>query len=321
MFDELFTSRQAIDHHSNSPLLEERLRYLAHCVAQGSTRSSLRLIAAYLLVFIEQYDLEAEHDVGLEEIQEAAKVWVGSRPQANGVTDRWYDRMAPSVLEDKDYYYGTATLAQVLLELGDDRAAEYFLSAQESIRNSFDLVTVAETRSKILIRLVAALCCLHSSDDAEAAKRYLGEASDLIEELPRLEGKICTVFSPLSKWNEEAEVIKRHIEWIREGRVFAWRERRSVTRHHPEAELATNSGNDVVQTCASSQKMARTETGQLVTSNRPKIVRRHDHRVLHAIAVESLRGSASRRSADERWTQRLLRTDERAPRANRSNVA
>ncbi len=36
--------------------------------------------------------------------------------------------------------------------------------------------------------------------------------------------------------------------------------------------------------------MARTETGQLVTSNRPKIVRRHDHRVLHAIAVESLRG-------------------------------
>jgi len=198
--------------------------------------------------------------------------------------------MAPSVLEDKDYYYGTATLAQVLLELGDDRAAEYFLSAQESIRNSFDLVTIAETRSKILIRLVAALCCLHSSDDAEAAKRYLGEASDLIEELPRLEGKICTVFSPLSKWNEEAEVIKRHIEWIREGRVFAWRERRSVTRHHPEAELATNSGNDVVQTCASSQKMARTETGQLVTSNRPKIVRRHDHRVLHAIAVESLRG-------------------------------
>lgn len=170
------------------------------------------------------------------------------------MTDRWYDRMAPSVLEDKDYYYGTATLAQVLLELGDDRAAEYFLSAQESIRNSFDLVTVAETRSKILIRLVAALCCLHSSDDAEAAKRYLGEASDLIEELPRLEGKICTVFSPLSKWNEEAEVIKRHIEWIREGRVFAWRERRSVTRHHPEAELATNSGNDVVQTCASSQK-------------------------------------------------------------------
>jgi integrase/recombinase XerD len=93
MFDELFTSRQAIDRHSNSPLLEERLRYLAHCGAQGSTISSLRLIAQHLLVFIEQFDLEVEHNVGLEQIQKAANVWVGSRPQAHGMTNCWYGRM------------------------------------------------------------------------------------------------------------------------------------------------------------------------------------------------------------------------------------
>jgi integrase/recombinase XerD len=93
MFNQLFTSQRTIDHHSSSPLLEERLRYLAHCAGQGSTRSSLRLIAQHLLVFVEQFDLEAEHDVDLEQIQKAANIWVGSRPQANGMTDCWYGRM------------------------------------------------------------------------------------------------------------------------------------------------------------------------------------------------------------------------------------
>jgi hypothetical protein len=93
MFDELFTSRQSLDRHSHSPLLEERLRYLTHCRAQGSTTSSLRLIAQHLLVFIEQFYLEAEPDVGLEQTQKAANVWVGSRPQAHGMTNCWYGRM------------------------------------------------------------------------------------------------------------------------------------------------------------------------------------------------------------------------------------
>jgi hypothetical protein len=73
MFDQLFTSPRAIDRHSKSPLLEERLRYLAHCAAQGSTRSSLRHTAQHLLVFIEQFDLETTHAVSLEKIQNVAK--------------------------------------------------------------------------------------------------------------------------------------------------------------------------------------------------------------------------------------------------------
>jgi site-specific recombinase XerD len=90
MFDQLFTCQRAVDRHSESPLLEERLRYLAHCTAQGSTRSSLRLTAQHLLVFTELFDLETRHDVSLEKIQSAANSWVGSRPQAHGMTDgRW----------------------------------------------------------------------------------------------------------------------------------------------------------------------------------------------------------------------------------------
>ena len=39
MFNQLFTSPRSLERYASSPLLEERLRYLAHCAAQGSTRS------------------------------------------------------------------------------------------------------------------------------------------------------------------------------------------------------------------------------------------------------------------------------------------
>jgi integrase/recombinase XerD len=90
MFDQLFTSPRAIDRHSKSSLLEERLRYLAHCAAHGSTRSSLRLIAQHLLVFVEQFELTAGHNVSLETVQSIAAAWVGSSPRAHCVADgRW----------------------------------------------------------------------------------------------------------------------------------------------------------------------------------------------------------------------------------------
>ena len=93
MFDQLFKSPRAIDRHSGSPLLEERLRYLAHCAEQGSTRSSLRHIAQHLLVFVDLLDLEAGDEVSLEQIQKAAIKWVGSQPYAHNMTDCWYGRM------------------------------------------------------------------------------------------------------------------------------------------------------------------------------------------------------------------------------------
>ena len=39
MFDKLFTSSKAAARYSGCPLLAERIGYLAHCAAQGSTRS------------------------------------------------------------------------------------------------------------------------------------------------------------------------------------------------------------------------------------------------------------------------------------------
>jgi integrase/recombinase XerD len=93
MFNQLFKSGRAIDRHSKSPLLEERLRYLAYCAAQGSTRSSLRLIAQHLLVFIDLLHLQAGDEVSLEQIHRAASQWVGSQPYAHHMTDCRYGRM------------------------------------------------------------------------------------------------------------------------------------------------------------------------------------------------------------------------------------
>jgi integrase/recombinase XerD len=93
MFDQLFKCSRAVARHSASPLLEERLRYLAHCAAQGSTKSSLRLIAQHLLVFIDYLHLETTDEVNFEQIDTAADLWVGRQPQPHNVTDYRYGRM------------------------------------------------------------------------------------------------------------------------------------------------------------------------------------------------------------------------------------
>lgn len=92
MFDRLFKSPRAINHHTTSPLLEERLRYLAHCTLQGRTRSSLRLIAQHMLVFIEVLHLESGDKVSIEQIRAAAEQWVGTQPSAHNITDCKYGR-------------------------------------------------------------------------------------------------------------------------------------------------------------------------------------------------------------------------------------
>lgn len=93
MFDQLFKSSRAINHHSTRPLLEERLRYLAYRAAQGSTKSSLRLVAQHMLVFVDVLRLETDDEVTIEQIRAAADRWVGSQPYAHNTTDGRYGRL------------------------------------------------------------------------------------------------------------------------------------------------------------------------------------------------------------------------------------
>jgi integrase/recombinase XerD len=93
MFHQLFQCPRAIERHQSGPLLEERLRYLAHCAAQGRTKSSLRLIAQHLLVFVDYLPLTEAGDVGIVQLHAAADRWVGRQPQPHNVTDYRYGRM------------------------------------------------------------------------------------------------------------------------------------------------------------------------------------------------------------------------------------
>lgn len=92
MFEKLFTTPRAVERYSRTPLLDERVRYLAHCAARGSTRSSLRLIAQHQLVLIDYLQLRTAESVTVEEIKRAADRWIHRQPQLhtyNAVDWRW----------------------------------------------------------------------------------------------------------------------------------------------------------------------------------------------------------------------------------------
>src|SRR5215510_9824089 len=81
MFNQLFKCSRAIEHHTVAPLREQRLRYLTHCAEQGTARGTLRAIAQYLLVIIEQMNLPAEGEIRIEKIKTAAHQWASRQPQ------------------------------------------------------------------------------------------------------------------------------------------------------------------------------------------------------------------------------------------------
>ncbi len=93
MFHQLFQCPRTIERHQAGAFLDERLRYLAHCTDQGRTKSSLRLIARHLLVFVDYLPLASDSEISIEQIQTAADRWVGRQPQPRNVTDYRHGRM------------------------------------------------------------------------------------------------------------------------------------------------------------------------------------------------------------------------------------
>ena len=92
MFNDLFTSPKAVDRYCSGPLLDERLRYLAHRAAQGSTRSSLRLTAQQQLAAISYLRLQECDSITAKEIEAAADLWIVRQPQPHthsAIDYRW----------------------------------------------------------------------------------------------------------------------------------------------------------------------------------------------------------------------------------------
>ncbi len=139
--------------------------------------------------------------------------------------DNWpqevQDLLWPVYRADPHYYYATATLAQVYYDQGNhDKAKELFSEAYATIQQSGNLITVTEARSRILVLMVAGMCCKHGFEEDRWSKEHLDRANSLLGSLPKMGLQTCTVFSTLSKRNEDIGTIRDHIEKIRESKIF-----------------------------------------------------------------------------------------------------
>ena len=130
--------------------------------------------------------------------------------------------LEPVHVADPQYYYATATLAQVYASQREKPkdAQKLFREAYEAIERSGDFLTVMEARSQILLRMVAGLCCRHGLKDEKGSDGHLDTADGLFGSLPKIGSQVCTIFSTLSKRNENSETIRYHIELIRKGKVL-----------------------------------------------------------------------------------------------------
>ena len=82
MFDELFRSPAVVQRHLSSPLLQERLEYLQHCANQGYRLTTLRELAADLLLIQNLLSLATSSDLlSVADVQAGVSRWVDRRPR------------------------------------------------------------------------------------------------------------------------------------------------------------------------------------------------------------------------------------------------
>ena len=82
MFDQLFRRHAARRHHLNRPLLQERLEYLRYLADQGYTLTTLRHLAADLLLIQNLLGLAtSSKSIDLPAVQSAVNQWVHRRPR------------------------------------------------------------------------------------------------------------------------------------------------------------------------------------------------------------------------------------------------
>ena len=78
MFDQIFRKKQAIERHTNAPLIDERILYIRHCLDNGSAKHYARGVAQYLLVIIELLNFCQIRLVTINDIISAAEQWANN---------------------------------------------------------------------------------------------------------------------------------------------------------------------------------------------------------------------------------------------------
>jgi hypothetical protein len=78
MFERLYERPRALARHCRSPLAEERRRFLTHCAESGMPKTTLTVLAPYLLtitVYLRLADRPADDLIAPAEIEAQAERW------------------------------------------------------------------------------------------------------------------------------------------------------------------------------------------------------------------------------------------------------
>jgi integrase/recombinase XerD len=75
MIESVLEEPLALGRHRNAPLLREREQFLSHLLRQGTSRRSVRSIAAYLIHIVRLMELTSLQDVESHEIGKTAECW------------------------------------------------------------------------------------------------------------------------------------------------------------------------------------------------------------------------------------------------------
>lgn len=92
MIESIFQLKWVVARHKQAPLLKEREQFLEHCQQQGTSHKALHSMAPELIAVIRLLRMEELREVSLEEIKQAAKVWV--KEQRSNPKARSYGKSA-----------------------------------------------------------------------------------------------------------------------------------------------------------------------------------------------------------------------------------
>jgi integrase/recombinase XerD len=87
LFDQLFSSPSKLVRHRSARFLDERVRFLKHCMDRGTSRESLRKVALELLVIADQLDVRSKTVFQSVDVEDAAHRGAYQKPPRHKFKD------------------------------------------------------------------------------------------------------------------------------------------------------------------------------------------------------------------------------------------
>src|SRR5688500_13366450 len=81
VFNLIYKYRGTVARHEAAPLVQERVRYLAHCKEPVAAEGTLQLTAQMMLVILEEMDLKGKGRISHSTIVTAADRWATREPK------------------------------------------------------------------------------------------------------------------------------------------------------------------------------------------------------------------------------------------------